>query len=336
MALRGSLALLTLLAATSLLNATTAFAATEVGDECEGNDASGPYSLVPEQHASGGTLPLSAPSDGIVTGWKINSAHGAPVTERIAIFRPTDVTGRFEAVTESDPVTIQPGLNLLPARVAARAGDRFGLVAVGTESPLACITAEVEDHAWSYPGSVEAGSTQQFAAGAFERVPLIAIVEPDADGDGYGDETQDGCPQSAAFSGPCPSPVTLKVRARVRKRSILLEVRTETEADVLVYGQVGWNFKPKPKGRAGRGDARPSRKGTRRLIVGLDGGTKRVAPGAVTRFTIKLPKPVLLRLGRLTRRESVRAKLTLAATNAVGVARNTRLRVKLRGWRKSN
>jgi hypothetical protein len=36
-------------------------------------------------------------------------------------------------------------------------------------------------------------------------VLLSGTIEADADGDGFGDETQDGCPTNAAVQGPCPA-----------------------------------------------------------------------------------------------------------------------------------
>ena len=35
------------------------------------------------------------------------------------------------------------------------------------------------------------------------QIPVFATVEPDADGDGYGDETQDQCPTQATTQGAC-------------------------------------------------------------------------------------------------------------------------------------
>lgn len=219
------------------------------------------------------------------------------------------------------------------------------IAGLSTTVPAATAATEVgwpcvanEDGAVSvlHEGSVGLGETRVFKAESDVGTPVTALVEPDADGDGYGDETQDGCPQSAATATECPPPVDLDVTAKARKRSILLSVRADAEASVDVYGQVGWNFKPRRKARGEDRRAHAARKrGVKRLIVGLDGGTKRVAPGAATRFTIRLPKQVRLRLSRLTRRESVRAKLTLRATSVVGLTKNTRLRVKLRGWRRS-
>jgi len=323
MATPRNLVLFALTATISLGGAATASAATEVGDECEGNYASGSYSLVPEQHASGGALPLSAPSAGIVTGWKVNSAYSGPVTERLAIFRPTEMTGRFQAVFESDPVTAQPGPNVFPARVAAQAGDRFGLVAVGADSPLACLTTEVEDHTWSYPGSIEAGATQQFAAGAFVRVPLVATIEPDIDGDGYGDETQDQCPQSAAYHEACPV-VALEARALRKGKSLRLLVTSSMAAEVTVYGQAMWGFKPKRKDL-----------GRRNLIVALYGGTKAVAAGQPARFPIRYSKAVKRRLRRLTPKESIRTRITVTAPNLAGAPTTEVLKPRLHGWKRS-
>ncbi len=48
-----------------------------------------------------------------------------------------------------------------------------------------------------------------------------AVVEPDADGDGFGDETQDGCLGNAAVQGACPvasgSTPTAKKKCKKRK-----------------------------------------------------------------------------------------------------------------------
>jgi hypothetical protein len=54
------------------------------------------------------------------------------------------------------------------------------------------------------------------------QVYLQAVVEPDADGDGFGDDTQDKCPTVAAPTdgcppGPLPSPATGQ-RAAVLKK----------------------------------------------------------------------------------------------------------------------
>lgn len=59
------------------------------------------------------------------------------------------------------------------------------------------------------------GSTQTFdpVPGSGGRVNVSAIVEPDADADGFGDETQDLCPTDASTAGTCPPPPAPKSEA---------------------------------------------------------------------------------------------------------------------------
>jgi hypothetical protein len=61
--------------------------------------------------------------------------------------------------------------------------------------------------AFALDGVHAVGDTMTYYAGGgcHLGVPMIqGVVEPDADNDGYGDETQDACPSSASTNGPCP------------------------------------------------------------------------------------------------------------------------------------
>jgi uncharacterized repeat protein (TIGR01451 family) len=63
-----------------------------------------------------------------------------------------------------------------------------------------------------FNGDPEPGAGTSISAqdgGMNERVPLQATIEPDADGDGFGDETQDQCPSDAASHAPCVADVGL-------------------------------------------------------------------------------------------------------------------------------
>ena len=50
------------------------------------------------------------------------------------------------------------------------------------------------------------------------RLNASAVVETDADHDGYGDVTQDPCPQTAGSQAPCPAPDT-RISKKPKKRS---------------------------------------------------------------------------------------------------------------------
>lgn len=113
------------------------------------------------------------------------------------------------------------GADVFPTRIPVQAGDHLGLFGDSSVNTLFCAeTAEVENPGNSIgeitgnpgPGSTATLSTTKTK----ELVPAVAVIEPDVDGDGFGDETQDGCPQSASFQGACPT-ITLDSAAVVGK-----------------------------------------------------------------------------------------------------------------------
>jgi hypothetical protein len=290
-----------------------ASASIEVGDECAANEA-GLYSQIPEERASGGVLPLAAPTSGVVTAWKVTSAYPEPVAEWMAAFRPTESGGTFQVVGASNEEIVNTGPNTFSTRIPVQAGDRFGPVPV--YETLFCNTGNTGDHAWSFPGSVGLGSSHTFAAGVDVRVPLVTVIESDRDGDGYGDESQDGCPQSAAYHGPCPT-ITLDAFPIVLKRSVLLLVSASEASSVQVFGQVGW--RPRHKGGAlVSKTTKPGDHISKGVIVGLSGGATMVKPGEVTSFNVKLPKSVVRHLNQMPPKQVVKGTITAQTTDLTG------------------
>jgi hypothetical protein len=53
---------------------------------------------------------------------------------------------------------------------------------------------------------VPLGSPTMFMPESMALFPISATVEPDADHDGFGDETQDKCPTDPSTQGTCPPP----------------------------------------------------------------------------------------------------------------------------------
>jgi hypothetical protein len=308
---------------------TTATAATEVGDDCGATfdeGVTGTYTNVPEQKAANASpLPIAAPAAGIVTSWRLKSLSGQTTPVRMGVFRPVG-PGSFLVAGASVQETAAFGVNSFPTRIPVQAGDRFGLIPVGA-SFFSCVTGNSDDITWSYKGNVEPGSTYQFAAGVQVRVPVVAVIEPDVDGDGFGDESQDGCPRSAAATAPCP-PVKTTFKTKVGKKAILVTVSVSSAATVQVFGQVSWQVRGRPKGAAGRS----KRPGDHGLIVGISAGGPRTVSAATPRkFRARLSKPILRRLGRITPRQALRALLTVRTTDIAGKVTEQRRRVKLKG-----
>jgi hypothetical protein len=269
------------------------------------------------------------PVDGVITSWRVEVEPGQPqLAQRLEVFQVVSEAEEYRKLAESTFVNVSEGVNSFPARIPVREGNSIGLH--GEVETLFC---DKEEGAISalHDGAVALGETRVFKASAATGTPLTVRVEPDGDADGYGDETQDRCPRGAAYQGECPT-VTLRTGAVVKRRAILLTVRASGEASVRVYGQVGWGLKVRPHQQGGT--AKESATQKTRLIVGLRGGTKEVVGGRATRFRIPLPKPALRRLGRLTPKESLKARITAGSTDLAGRVRNARLTVKLPGRRR--
>ena len=141
------------------------------------------------------------------------------------------------------------------------------------------------------------------------RIPLFATLEPDADNDGYGDETQDACPQSASAQAACPV-VSLNVSTTKAKKLVNVIVTSNAAASVTVNGKVNLGGGKKVK---------------------LKGGTKAVNPGSFTKFKLKFPAKLLDRLEELSPKQSLTLKITSTAPNIAAAPTKKTVKVKLKG-----
>lgn len=305
-----------------LLAAPGASASESAGWSCTANDSESNWTLL-ASGSSGIPMMPSIPPEGpkVITGWEVQVGPGlGAVPQRLEVFEVRSEFSDYEKIGESAPEILVEGTNSFSTRIPVDEGDSVGLY--GPNGTLLC-GKESGAISMLYEGAVATGETKQFKGAIEVGTPVIVIVEDDRDGDGYGDETQDRCPTSAAYQGDCPV-VTLTANGKARKRSILVRVSASSQASVDVLGQVGWNFQPKRKPKPGKGK-------TARLIVSLSGGTKTVISGETARFTVPLPKTVLRRLGRLEPSKSLKAKITVLATSVANQTFSRRLVVKLKG-----
>jgi hypothetical protein len=248
-------------------------------------------------------LPLTVPTAGVVTRWTTKSEYGIPIGQRLKVFRATGIANQFTAVGESAEQTVVDGINTFNTRIPVQGGDRFGLYSPAPSGGAVC-TGKPEDGYGYVSGDLPTGSSQTFTVKP-GRVAVSALVEPDVDGDGYGDETQDRCLQSAAVQVACP-PLSLDAVAKSAGRaSVMILVATSTEAPITVSGTV---------------------KGTR-----LTASPKTVTPGAIAGFKLPFPKALKSRLAGLPKSRSLTLKVTAEGRNLAGIAASDRLNVKLKG-----
>jgi hypothetical protein len=183
---------------------------------------------------------------------------GVPAASAATEFGSTCTANQGPGPTLSAMSGVTSGLNTFETRIPVHAGDRLGASGGSEIGALFCRTENPADRLGAIAGLPALGSTATVIEETEEeQITASATVEPDADGDGYGDETQDKCPQSAAIQTPCPV-VTLSTSSSASKGFVKALVTSNVQATVTVAGTT----------KLGKGKA-----------ATLSGGTQIVAPG---------------------------------------------------------
>jgi hypothetical protein len=150
----------------------------------------------------------AAPSAGVITSWSFEAgATGAPQV-RLKVYRPTG--GLVEYVTVGRSAHEHPfngSTNTYETRIPVKQGDQIGIYGAGSSFP--CLRTMAGYGVHTQFGDSPVGTTDTYVSFASVQLDVSAQLEPDADGDGFGDETQDACPADPAVqavAGSCPVP----------------------------------------------------------------------------------------------------------------------------------
>jgi len=155
------------------------------------------------QTASTG-VSYAAPTDGVITSWSAWTGTGGTYFSPLK-FKVARLSGgaNFTVVGEDSLRTLSTPGESFAVRIPVRQGDVIGFYSVdgGTCPP------EYAGFAGGYlAGDPAPGTNAAFTGTSGRQHSISAVLEPDADGDGFGDETQDGCPSDPAAQGACPPP----------------------------------------------------------------------------------------------------------------------------------
>ncbi len=298
----------------SLLSATGASAATEAGSRCTGNAAEEDLTLYGVANAPGNPLSATIPVNGVISRWNFNIVPIDPgfVAQTLKILRPTGAPNQLQVIGESSQEPILGGLNTFSTRIPVHAGDLIGTTGrlEGKDEAVYCNTSNPGDRIGVIDGNSPLNSTvtsETEVAGV--QVPITVSIEPDADSDGFGDETQDACPQSAALLTPCP-PVALSTSTQVKKGSVAVIVTSSTAAPVTV------------KGVAKLGKGKKAK---------LNGGTQNLVPGTLSKFRLFFTKGLKNKLKELSPQKKLTLKVTVSGTSVSGAVTTKTLKVRLKG-----
>jgi hypothetical protein len=122
---------------------------------------------------------------------------------------------------------------------------------------------------------------------------LAVVIEPDADGDGYGDETQDLCPQSTLLHAACPPANVRVTKTRLEGNTVAIFLGADSDASATLTGSI-----------QGKRVAGPV--------------TLAVKAGQVGRAYLPLSKKVRKRLAKLPRKRHLNLVVDIQVDSASG------------------
>jgi hypothetical protein len=195
------------------------------------------------------TNSYTVPGAGVITAASYYATPEVTGSLRVLFVKPGAGANQWDIVERTPLLAQTPSsVNTWPLRIPVPAETRLGLFMPA--SNVACnIPGSLPGDTWSVSsGKDPLASTVTLGAptGPF-RLNLSAVWEPDVDGDGYGDVSQDLCPQKASLQTACPAPdvtITKQPKRRSTKRKAKIKF-TSTEAGSTFTCQVdGKRAKP--------------------------------------------------------------------------------------------
>lgn len=214
----------------------SAQAAVQVGSNLTASVFTGPgpgVSSTQNTAPTGASLPVASPLSGVIVSILVK--HGTSGADpgtygfRVLSGSPTTFSTNGPPAELPDfpwPANetagirgFTPSLGGVNKGIPIAAGQRLGVVrSTGTAGQGAMFWSNTSTGGalGAGIGIHNSGSQTYSSMSDFEQL-IQYSVEPDADHDGYGDETQDNCPSNAAAHGACPPPTVSPATGKKKK-----------------------------------------------------------------------------------------------------------------------
>jgi hypothetical protein len=185
--------------------------------------------LAPASAVGGGPR---APIDGVIVSWRVRSGKPLVTTPlRLRLLHPGGIAG---GGTAAETIPQAAGVHAYSARLPVRTGDQLAIDILESNEFVGLEIASYPQPDTLYTSWLPALIEGQMRSGKLGKeleLLINATIEPDADGDGFGDESQDGCP---TLAGPLPCPVTRPdtvivkgPRGRIDARTVAFRFRSD-------------------------------------------------------------------------------------------------------------
>jgi hypothetical protein len=247
------------------------------------------------------------PTDGIITQW--GSSSGTFDNDNLVQLITVDGgLPSFTITGISEVAHLSGNGQTFFTRLKARSGERIGL----TGAVFVCPISGPKLYGVPWPETT-VGTEVEAVYQSSTSIAVWARVEKDADNDGYGDETQDFCPQNAKWFSACP-PANADARVKVAKSKLTVTVPAPGLASVQATGRV--RLPPNRHGKVVKFMAVP---------VSVENTT--------ATLSVNFPKSLQQTLKRLNRRKTLKVRLTVRSIGPANTA-TKKYTVKLRGRKK--
>jgi len=239
--------------------------------------------------AGPGTVSYEAGFDGILTSFSHNANAVAGQVQAVVFSDGISATQKV-TVAHSARQTVALGTtNTFPMRLPIKAGQRVGLAirANGMACSVVGVSGDSTGVTFYDP---ETDPSLNASPIGFVRPNVSAVLEPDADKDGFGDVSQDLCPQLATTQAACPAP-DVTVTKQPKKRSSKRKAKIGFTSTVA-----GSTFTCAVDGKAATACVSPFKKkftyGKHTVVVTATSPLGIVDPSpAVVTFKVTKPKP---------------------------------------------
>ena len=135
---------------------------------------------------------VTAPADGVIVRWRIRvGAFSTTQPVKLRVIRGSGAASVAVGSSQSEQLQSM-GIHTFDTRLPVRAGDFIGIDCCAAWGNYFRTVSGASRDVWAAPPLLDGETRAPDAAAAVETM-INVDIEPDADGDGFGDETQDGC-----------------------------------------------------------------------------------------------------------------------------------------------
>lgn len=221
-----------------------------------------------------------APNDGVIVKFRIRATGpggpGTPATVTFALanVNRTDPDSATATAAGFGPTVTVAGsgeIEEFSARLPVKKGNQL---AIRTSDARAIYAASGNKFTYVFTPPLSDNEPARTSSLVTEELLVAAIVEPDADRDGFGDETQDRCPRKAGSDRGCPTADEIREQARPQLWGLRISPRVGRGARTVTYrlnksARVTLRVERVTKGRrvAGKCRKQTARNRTRRACV---------------------------------------------------------------------